>query len=274
MEFSLSDFVPVDGRDRVYTALAQPDAVNIGLVVGSTGALVIDTGSSAEQGRAIREAAQAVAGDVPLTHVVVTHAHRDHLFGLAAFADLETVAHRKLADLLAADAPPVEVPTPTRTFGLATTIDLGDCHAEVVHFGPGHTDHDAVVIVPARRVVFAGDLLESAQPPVVGEDTHPAQWPKTLDGTLGTLRSGDVVVPGHGELMSREDAFMQRAEIAWHNGKAEELYDSHKNPTGAWSEDGQWPWPQQPTEAFLAVAMARLAASGRPRKRQLPLLNR
>ena len=56
MTFSLSEFEPV--ADRVYRAVAEPEAVNLGLVVGTTGALVVDTGSSPAQGRALREAAQ------------------------------------------------------------------------------------------------------------------------------------------------------------------------------------------------------------------------
>lgn len=60
MEFTLSGFEPI--ADRVYRAVAQPASVNIGLVVGSTGALLIDTGNSPAQGAMIRDAAQAVAG--------------------------------------------------------------------------------------------------------------------------------------------------------------------------------------------------------------------
>lgn len=63
MEYSLGPFVPV--ADRVHVAVAEPEGVNVGLVVGSTGALLVDTGSSPEQGRAIRAAAEAVAGGVP-----------------------------------------------------------------------------------------------------------------------------------------------------------------------------------------------------------------
>lgn len=44
MEFSLSEFEPVG--DRVHVAVAEPEGVNVGLVVGSTGALLVDTGSS------------------------------------------------------------------------------------------------------------------------------------------------------------------------------------------------------------------------------------
>ncbi|MDO5534859.1 MAG: MBL fold metallo-hydrolase [Propionibacteriaceae bacterium] len=285
MDFSLSAFEPI--ADRVYRAVAQPEAVNIGLVVGTTGALLVDTGSSPEQGRTIREAAQAVAGGVPLTHVVVTHAHHDHLFGLSAMAGLDTIGHRGLGRALASTPPSdallrrlgVErdaVVEPARVFGLATSVDLGDCHAEMIHFGRGHTDHDVTVVVPQRRVIFFGDLLESSAPPSAGSDAWPAEWPKTLDGTLGALQKGFVVVPGHGDPMDREDAFIQRAELHWHHDKAVELYDAGREASGAWSEDGGWPWPAEPTEQFLAQAIARLAESGRPRKakRTLPLLNR
>ena len=51
--------------DRVYVAVAEPASVNIGLVVGTEGALVVDTGSCPAQGAEIRRRAAAVAGDVP-----------------------------------------------------------------------------------------------------------------------------------------------------------------------------------------------------------------
>jgi len=278
VEFTLSGFEPI--ADRVYRAVAQPASVNIGLVVGSTGALLIDTGNSPAQGAMIRDAAQAVAGDVPLTHVALTHAHHDHLYGLAAFEDLDTISHRGLATWLAAGGPgPAELARfgmtdadlaqPTRTFGLATSIDLGDCHAELIHFGRGHTDHDVTVVVPLRRVAFFGDLLESSAPPACDEASWPAEWPKTLDGTLGALRRGFVVVPGHGAVMDREAAFMQRAEIHWYHDQAVELYDAGREASGAWQQD--WPWPQEPSEAFVAQALARLEASGRPRTRKRSL---
>lgn len=274
MDFALSAFSAV--ADRVYVAVAQPASVNIGLVVGSAGALVIDTGSSPAQGAAIREAAQTVAGDVPLTHVVVTHAHYDHLYGLAAFAGLETIAHRGLTALLDAAPPSAEelapfgmtdadLTRPSRTFGLAAALDLGDCHPELLHFGRGHTDHDVTIVIPERGVAFFGDLLESAAAPSCGEDSWPAEWPKTLDGTLGALRRGFVVVPGHGESMDREAAFMQRAELHWYQDKAVEVYDAGGPASGSWRED--WPWPQEASEAFVAQSLAKLEASGRPRKR-------
>lgn len=277
MKFELTPFSPIAAG--VYTAVAEPASVTIGLVVGERAAMLIDTGSSPSQGAAILEGARTVAGDIPITHAVITHAHFDHFFGIAGLPGLDTIGHRGLAavrpaaeQLAALGVSDADVTPPQHTFGLATTVDLGGCHVEIVHFGRGHTDHDAVVLVPCRNVVFVGDLLESDGAPWCGDDSWPAHWPKTLDGMLGTLNARSIVVPGHGALMSREDAFLQRAEIAWYGGKAEELYDAGAAATGAWTADGEWPWPQAQSEAFLAVAMRRLGQSGRPRRRILRLL--
>lgn len=281
MTFELSPFTAI--ADGVYLAQAQPACVTIGLVVGRESALVIDTGSSPAQGAAILAAAQDVAEEVPVRHVVITHAHFDHYFGLGGFSGVTSVAHCGL--FAAAHAAPIpadqreslgvtpdDLVAPTTTFSLATTLDLGDCYVEVVHFGRGHTDHDVVVLIPERAVVFAGDLLESDGGPWAGEDTWPSEWPQTLDGMLGTLGKDSIVVPGHGPTMSREDAFAQRAELAWYGGKAEELYDARTPAQGSWREGGEWPWPQEQSEAFMEIAMRRLAASGRRPSRSLRLL--
>ena len=76
--------------EGIFVLVAQPANVNIGLVVGQDSCLLIDTGSTPDQGREIR-ARIAEVTDRPLTHVVVTHAHWDHLYGLAAFDDLVTI---------------------------------------------------------------------------------------------------------------------------------------------------------------------------------------
>lgn len=281
VEFSLGSFEAVG--DRVYVAVAQPASVNIGLVVGSTGALVVDTGSSPAQGRAILAAARAVAGDVPVTHVAVTHHHWDHLFGLAGFEGVASVGHAGLGDDVAANLrlddeladlglARSDVELPARGFALAASVDLGDCHAELVHFGRGHTASDCVVIVPERDVVFAGDLLETPHPSVEA-GSFLKEWPKTLDGTLGTLRARTVVVPGHGAPLDRMAAFMQRAELHWLDQRIEGLYTRAVPLAEAYAAAEDWPWDEASVRELLPHAYARLAASGvrQQRSRSLPL---
>ena len=224
----------------VFVAVAEPEAVNLGLIVGSERALLIDTGSSPAQGRAVRDSLDAII-DVELVAVVLTHWHYDHAFGLAAFTDLETIAHESVRDRLGSTAAvaeagrlgvdPAEVAMPNREIVVATALDLGGRRVEIAHLGRGHTDGDVVVVVPDADLVFAGDLIESAGPPSFGPDSVPAEWAGTLDGLIGLMTKATLAVPGHGEPVEREFVFEQRGRIA---AQAAELATQPPpNPAGA-----------------------------------------
>lgn len=277
-QFSVGPFQPV--APGVFVAVAEPAAVNIGLVVGDSGAVVIDTGSSPAQGAEIRAAAEAVAG-VPLTAVVVTHAHYDHFFGLAGFAGIASFGHESLhearssgvataaaAELGVAIA---DLAAPEQPFSLARVIDLGGRRVEVLHFGPGHTDGDVVAYVPDADLIFAGDLLESAGPPAFGTDSHIKDWPSALDGVLGLVGEHTALIPGHGPTMDRIAAFEQRAAIAGFYAEVTDLISRGVTAESAY-EAAPWAFDEATVRAALPLLYAQLAAAGVTPKRQLPLL--
>lgn len=281
-EFSLGPFEPV--ADRVFVAVAEPASVNIGLVVGSSGALVVDTGSSPAQGRAILAAARALAGDVPVTHVVITHHHYDHLFGLGGFEGVTSLGQAGLDDDLAAYAgldddlaavglTRADVVLPGQRFHRAAVVGLGDARAEVMHFGPGHTASDAVVILPERGVAFVGDLLETGARPSVGSDSHLYEWGPTLDWTLGSLTPATVIVPGHGVPLDRNDAYLQRGELSWLYRRIEGLYLRGVKEQFAYDEVQDWLWEEDVVRALIPHVYAQLRAAGLvpQRTRHLPL---
>jgi glyoxylase-like metal-dependent hydrolase (beta-lactamase superfamily II) len=218
-------------RSGVYVAVAEPESVNLGVIVGSQRMLLVDTGSSPSQGRALRASLGAV-GDRPLAAVVVTHWHYDHAFGLAAFADIRRIAHESLRGrLLSAEAAaeaqrlgvdPEELGLPNVEIAVATALDLGDRRVEIAHLGRGHTDGDLVIVVPDADLLFAGDLIESAGPPSFGPDSMPEEWPGTLDAVIGLMKATTLVVPGHGEPVDREFVFEQRGRIAAQAAKPQE----------------------------------------------------
>ena len=207
----------------IYRAVAEPESVNLGLVVGTEAALLVDTGSSPAQGRAVRESVATVT-DRPLVGVVVTHWHYDHAFGLAAFPDLVSVGHESVAARMGSPEAAAEaarhgvavegLSAPSRELVVAAAFDLGGRRVEVAHLGRGHTDGDLVVVVPDADVVFAGDLIESAGPPSFGPDSVPEEWAGTLDGLVGLMTERTVAVPGHGDPVDREFVFRQRGEVA------------------------------------------------------------
>ena len=223
-------------RSGVYVAVAEPESVNLGLIVGAQRTLLVDTGSSPGQGRTIRAALAGVT-NLPLTAVVVTHWHYDHAFGLAAFGDVPRIAHESVSVRLssveaATDAKrlgldPRELGLPDVEIAVATAIDLGDRRVEIAHLGRGHTEGDLVVVVPDAEVLFAGDLLESAGPPSFGPDSVPDEWPATLDAVIGVMTATSVAVPGHGEPVGREFVFEQRGRIA---AQAAEAAITHEPP--------------------------------------------
>ncbi len=250
----------------VWRAVAEPDAVNLVLVAGSERALLVDTGSSPEQGRTVRAAVAAVTS-VPLELVVVTHAHRDHAFGLASFDDLTTVGHEDLVDALAGPAAyddavalgvdPGTLVGPNRPIVLAAAFELGDRRVEVAHLGRGHTGADLVVVVPDVHVVVVGDLLESAGPPALGPDSFVHEWSVTLDGVIGLMTGPSRAVPGHGDPVDREFVYEQRGRLGAISGEVRRLAGEGVTPADA-VETGSWAYPVESLAPGLPAAFAQL----------------
>jgi glyoxylase-like metal-dependent hydrolase (beta-lactamase superfamily II) len=262
----------------VWVAVAEPDAVNLVLVAGRERALLVDTGSSPEQGAAVRAAAAEVSS-APLEVVVVTHAHRDHVFGLAAFDDLVTVGHEDVAGALVgpvarSDAArlgvdPARLVAPNHPIALAAAYDLGGRRVEVAHVGRGHTGGDLVVVVPDADLVVVGDLVESAAPPSLGPDSFLHEWPVTLDGVIGLMTAGTRAVPGHGDPVDRPYVYEQRGRLAAIAGEVRHLAESGVDP-GEALRSGSWAYPVETLAAGLPVAFGQLDLP--VRRRTLPMV--
>jgi glyoxylase-like metal-dependent hydrolase (beta-lactamase superfamily II) len=238
----------------VWRAVAEPDAVNLVLVAGSERALLVDTGSSAEQGRAVRAAVADVTA-VPLEVVVVTHAHHDHVGGLAAFDDLTTVGHE-------------DVPGVDRPMVLAVALDLGGRRVEVAHLGRGHTSGDLVVVVPDADLLVVGDLVESAAPPSLGPDSFLQEWPVTADGLIGLMTGETRALPGHGDPVDRTYVYEQRGRLASIAGEVRRLAEAGVSAADA-LDQGDWAYPVATLAPGLEAAFAQLGPVN-PR-RTLPL---
>lgn len=268
-------------REGVYHATLEPAGVNVGLVVGESACLLVDTGSSPEQGRELRASIAALT-PVPLTTVVVTHHHWDHAYGLAAFADLETIGHETVAATLATPGAAAraeelgfdatELTPPSRPVTSIAARDLGGAHVEIGHFGAAHTQGDLTVLVPGRRVLFAGDLVEEGAPPGVDDTTSFQGWHRVLE-SVGTLcRPDTLVVPGHGAVVNDAYVNWQRAGLHAVWGQCEWLVQNGIKEVDAYSyQDLQWPWGEEWARAAIHRAYEELAAQGHVPRTQLPL---
>jgi glyoxylase-like metal-dependent hydrolase (beta-lactamase superfamily II) len=211
--------------DGVFRRRYESLDLNVGVVLGEQGILVIDTRASHVEADELRNELRALT-TLPVRWVVDTHWHWDHTFGNARFPEAEIWGHelcRKtmvelgasmkqdagawLPDRLEEIAEVVITP-PTRVFDTAAAIDLGPVVVEMTYHGLGHTDSDIVVTV--GDVSFMGDLLEEGAPPVF-DDGFPMSWPATLESAAKIGSS--IFVPGHGDTLDRAGAAAQLNEI-------------------------------------------------------------
>ena len=222
--------------DRVFVRRYRFYDQEIGLVLGRDEALVIDTRISHRQGQEILDDVRLLTA-LPVSIVLNTHAHNDHCFGNRVFRPCtiwgqegavrflrETGEAQKRGvaaehPALAEDVAAVVLDEPDRTFAERATLEVGGREVELRHVGRGHTDHDALLLVPDADVLFAGDLLEGGAPPYFG-DGYPMDWPATVERLLALVGEETRVVPGHGDVGGRAfvaeslDAFRQVAALA------------------------------------------------------------
>ena len=279
--------------DRCWVARFDFLDVNVGLVGGDRGLLVVDThASEVEARRVVEQVRRLGVGEV--VAVVNTHEHFDHTFGNVVFAEeydaLELICHdeaaaglRQHADAVKAecaadgsdprhaDVAAARVVVPPTTFSSAKVVDLGDRLVELIHPGRGHTAGDAVVRVGDADLVFAGDLVEESAlrngVPGYGRDCYPMEWPSTLDLVVSMLTPSSVVVPGHGLPVDLDFVQEQRSAIGV---VAETIRDlaSRGVPVADALDAAEWPYPQEELRHAVTRGYAHLPRAAR----SLPLL--
>jgi cyclase len=69
------------------------------------------------------------------------------------------------------------------------------------YYGYGHTRGDAIVYLPAEKIVLTGDVLESGVP--IMRSAYPVEWLGLLE-SIGKL-DWNIVIPGHGGIQRNRD---------------------------------------------------------------------
>ncbi len=214
----------VEGLSALGSPANQNFISNAGFVVTPGGVVVIDAlGSPALARRLLAEIAKLTPQKV--THVVVTHYHADHVYGLQVFADAgaQIIAHQAGREYLHADtarlrleasraelAPWIDAQTrlvpATEWIADRREITVGDTRLVLQPVGPAHTPEDLALFVPQTRVLYAGDLVFRSRIPFVGQ-ADSRNWIASLERLLAF--DAAVVVPGHGPVSTEAAKDMQ-----------------------------------------------------------------
>jgi glyoxylase-like metal-dependent hydrolase (beta-lactamase superfamily II) len=255
--------------DRVFTWRFEFFDQQIGLILGGSDVVVIDTRSTPVQAGELADAIRELTRD-PVSIVLNTHWHWDHTFGNSVFRPATIWGHALVPTRLrergvptiekamgwvpaiAADLRTVVIDPPDRTFEDVATVLAGDRELRLSYHGRAHTDTDIVIEVLDANVVFAGDLVEEGATPSFG-DSFPMEWPDTVARLL-PLATG-AVVPGHGAVGDRGFVETQLAEFRALAALARRVHADDLDLEAAIAGS---PYPPEPSRAPLERALAQL----------------
>ena len=136
-------------------------AMGYGSLVVVSGSDVLVTEPANDMRAPMLQAYVATLTDQPISHVVMTHEHYDHVGGTGLFPDATVYCHvncQPVFDL--AVAPFNDVPEVDVSFTDFLRIMVGDTAVELHHLGYGDGEATTVIYLPAEKVVLTADLYE------------------------------------------------------------------------------------------------------------------
>jgi glyoxylase-like metal-dependent hydrolase (beta-lactamase superfamily II) len=187
---------------------------NVGIIVGTRGTLVVDTGLGARNGQTIVREMQKVS-KTPELYLATTHVHPEHDLGAGGFppqtkmirsqAQIKEIADSGMetaqrfsgfsplnAELLAG----AEFKKADITFDREHVLDLGGVRVRIIAMGYNHTRGDQAFFVEPDAVLFSGDVSMLAVPNVGAASVK--QWIASQD--LFAKLQPKRVVPSHGAM--------------------------------------------------------------------------
>ena len=218
----------VQGVSALGSPANQNFISNAGFVVTNDSVVVIDAlGSPALAEELVAKIRQITPK--PISTVILTHYHADHIYGLQVFKALgaKIVANGMAKEYINSDtarlrleasrtelAPWINADTKMVNADQwiaqdAVPLSVGGTDFVLQHMGPAHTPEDTAVFLPQTGVLFIGDVVFRNRIPYVGQ-ADSRHWITALDALLKLPVK--VMVPGHGPASDepRKDMQMTR----------------------------------------------------------------
>ena len=207
-------------QDNLYVLRGQGGGGNTAVFIRSDGVVVVDT-KNPGWGDPILAQIRGLT-DKPVTTLINTHSHHDHVSGNVAFAEtVQVVTHENtkanmevMRPYTGRTEPPANVfrasnghGLPTTTFSDRMSLGSGDDRVDLYYFGRGHTGGDAWVAFPALRTLHAGDVFLGQRVPFLdaANGGSGVAIPDTLQGAHDNIDGIDTIITGHSSQMTWAD---------------------------------------------------------------------
>jgi glyoxylase-like metal-dependent hydrolase (beta-lactamase superfamily II) len=193
-----------------------PLVPNVGIIVGTRGVFVIDTGLGKKNGEAVMREVTKLTRPAEL-YLATTHFHPEHDLGAAAFPPdtklLRSADQQKdiaefglqLAEVFSRRSPFIadllkgaEFRPATVSFEHEYTVDLGGVTVRLIAMGANHTRGDTAFLVEPDNILFSGDVVMRPQPSFASPYSTIRHWLASLD-QLEQLKPNRIV-PSHGPM--------------------------------------------------------------------------
>ena len=187
---------------------------NVGIVVGTRGTLVVDTGLGTRNGQTVVREVQKVS-KTPELYVASTHFHPEHDLGAGGFPPhakmiRSTDQQKEIVDQGAATIERfrgfgamnaellqgAEFRKTDISFDREHVLDLGGVRVRILAMGYNHTRGDTAFFVEGDGVLFSGDVVMTALPNVGNATVR--QWLASM--SVFEKLQPKRIVPSHGPI--------------------------------------------------------------------------
>lgn len=157
------------------------------------------------------------APDVPITHLVYSHGHTDHVGGATVFGDvqgLEVVAPAKVAVSIAEEGAPTILP-PTMTYEGDYELTVGGEMIELKSASFHAEDEDAIIYLPKQKFLMAVDTITTGEVPFMnfGATTDVGEYLNMFDELLAY--DFDYLLSGHLSILGNREDVLKNKDYAY-----------------------------------------------------------
>ena len=142
--------------------------------------------------------------DRPITHLIYSHAHKDHIGAANLFENVTIIAHNETAKILT-ERNDTDRPVPDTNFTGEMNLQIGNQSLQLLYPGPYHQQGNIFVYLPEHRVLMAVDHVVPGGVPWkhLANTPNVSAFIKSIDQALAL--DFDVFVGGHGQTGTKQD---------------------------------------------------------------------